>query len=106
MKQRKVSNYQPILWIVALVVGAIMGLLGLDWINGLINFVATVYIRLFQLLAVPTIVLAVITTFATFGSERSGRIFGRTLIYTLLTISSLVLMTLSPTTLIQSVFVP
>ena len=35
MKQRKVSNYQPILWIVALVVGAIMGLLGLDWINGL-----------------------------------------------------------------------
>ena len=85
MKQRKVSNYQPILWIVALVVGAIMGLLGLDWINGLINFVATVYIRLFQLLAVPTIVLAVITTFATFGSEGSGRIFGRTLIYTLLT---------------------
>lgn len=85
MKQTKVSNYQPILWIVALVVGAIIGLLGLDWLNGLINFVATVYIRLFQLLAVPTIVLAVITTFATFGSEGSGRIFGRTLIYTLLT---------------------
>ena len=51
----------------------------------LINFVATVYIRLFQLLAVPTIVLAVITTFATFGSEGSGKIFGRTLLYTLLT---------------------
>ena len=85
MKQTKASTYQPILWIVALVVGVIMGLLGLDWLNGLINFVATVYIRLFQLLAVPTIVLAVITTFATFGSEGSGRIFGRTLIYTLLT---------------------
>ena len=85
MKQTKVSNNQPILWIVALVVGAIMGLLGLDWFNGLINFVATVYIRLFQLLAVPTIVLAVITTFATFGSEGSGKIFGRTLLYTLLT---------------------
>ena len=85
MKQTKVSNNQPILWIVALVVGAIIGLFGLDWLNGLINFVATVYIRLFQLLAVPTIVLAVITTFATFGSEGSGRIFGRTLIYTLLT---------------------
>ncbi len=51
MKQTKASTYQPILWIVALVVGAIMGLLGLDWFNGLINFVATVYIRLFQLLA-------------------------------------------------------
>jgi Na+/H+-dicarboxylate symporter len=85
MKQTKASTYQPILWIVALVVGAIMGLLGLDWFNGLINFVATVYIRLFQLLAVPTIVLAVITTFATFGSEGSGKIFGRTLLYTLLT---------------------
>ena len=85
MKQTKASTYQPILWIIALVVGAVIGLLGLDWLNGLINFVATVYIRLFQLLAVPTIVLAVITTFATFGSEGSGRIFGRTLIYTLLT---------------------
>ena len=85
MKQTKASTYQPILWIVALVVGVIMGLLGLDWLNGLINFVATVYIRLFQLLAVPTIVLAVITTFATFGSEGSGKIFGRTLLYTLLT---------------------
>ena len=40
---------------------------------------------MFQLLAVPTIVLAVISTFATFGSKGSGKIFGRTLIYTLLT---------------------
>ena len=76
---------KTILWIGALVVGAILGLLGLDWLNGLMDFVATVYTRLFQLLAVPTIVLAVITTFATFGSKGSGRIFGRTLIYTLLT---------------------
>ena len=76
---------KTILWIGALVVGAVLGLLGLDWLNGLMDFVATVYTRLFQLLAVPTIVLAVITTFATFGSKRSGRIFGRTLIYTLLT---------------------
>ncbi len=76
---------KTILWIAALVVGAILGLLGLDWLNGLMDFVATVYTRLFQLLAVPTIVLAVITTFATFGSKGSGKIFGRTLIYTLMT---------------------
>ena len=76
---------KTILWIGALVVGAILGLFGLDWLNGLMDFVATVYTRLFQLLAVPTIVLAVITTFATFGSKGSGRIFGRTIIYTLLT---------------------
>ncbi|MBQ2180370.1 MAG: dicarboxylate/amino acid:cation symporter [Prevotella sp.] len=74
-----------LLWIGALVVGAVLGLLGLSWLNEVMNFVATVYTRLFQLLAVPTIVLAVITTFATFGSKGSGRIFGRTLTYTLLT---------------------
>ena len=51
-----------LLWIVALVVGAVLGLLGLGWLNSLMDFVATVYTRLFQLLAVPTIALAVITT--------------------------------------------
>ena len=76
---------KTLLWIGALVVGAILGLLGSDWLNEVMNFVATVYARLFQLLAVPTIVLAVITTFATFGSKGSGKIFGHTLIYTLLT---------------------
>jgi Na+/H+-dicarboxylate symporter len=59
--------------------------LGIAWLDDVMNFVATVYTRLFPLLAVPTIVLAVITTFATFGSNGSGRIFGRTLTYTLLT---------------------
>ena len=72
-------------WIASLVVGAVLGVLGIAWLDDVMNFVATVYTRLFQLLAVPTIVLAVITTFATFGSKGSGRIFGRTLIYTLLT---------------------
>lgn len=76
---------KTLLWIGALVVGAILGLLGISWFNEVMNFVATVYTRLFQLLAVPTIVLAVISTFATFGSKGSGKIFGRTLIYTLLT---------------------
>ena len=82
--------------------GAVLGLLGLDWLNGLMDFVATVYTRLFQLLAVPTIVLAVITTFATFGSKGSGKIFGRTLIYTLLTtfaaaaIGALLYVTIAP----------
>ena len=76
---------KTLIWIVALVVGAIVGILGIDWLDEAMNFVATIYTRLFQLLAVPTIVLAVITTFATFGSKGSGKIFGRTLSYTLLT---------------------
>ncbi len=76
---------KTILWIAALVVGAVLGVLRLHWLDQTMEFVAVVYTRLFQLLAVPTIVLAVITTFATFGSKGSGRIFGRTLTYTLLT---------------------
>ena len=76
---------RTLIWIGALVVCAILGLFGSGWLDEVMNFVATVYTRLFQLLAVPTIVLAVITTFATFGSKGSGRVFGRTLTYTLLT---------------------
>ena len=76
---------KTIVWIASLVVGAILGLLGLHWLDQTMEFVAVVYTRLFQLLAVPTIVLAVITTFATFGAQGSGKIFGRTLTYTLLT---------------------
>ena len=76
---------KTIIWIAALVVGTVLGLLGLHGLDQAMEFVAVVYTRLFQLLAVPTIVLAVITTFATFGSKGSGRIFGRTLTYTLLT---------------------
>ncbi len=76
---------KTILWIIALAVGALLGVLGLAWLNSLMDFIAMVYTRLFQLLAVPTIVLAVITTFATFGAQGSGKIFGRTLTYTFLT---------------------
>ena len=73
------------LWIGALVFGTILGILGINWINQSMELIATIYTKLFQLLSVPTIVLAVVTTFATFGSKGSGRIFTRTLTYTLLT---------------------
>lgn len=76
---------RTLIWIGALLAGALLGLLGIGWLDEVMNFVAAVYTRLFQLLAVPTIVLAVITTFAIFGSKGSGKIFGRTLTYTLLT---------------------
>ena len=76
---------RTLIWIGALVLGAVLGLLGLAWLDKSMEFIALVYTRLFQLLAVPTIVLAVITTFATFGSNGSGKIFGHTITYTLLT---------------------
>ena len=77
---------QTIIWLGALIVGALTGLLHIAWLNDVMNFVAAVYVRLFQLLAVPTIVLAVTTTLATLGGGKSaGSIFRHTLSYTLLT---------------------
>ena len=76
---------RTIIWIGALIVGTILGLFGISWLNQLMTFIATVYTRLFLLLAVPTIVLAIITTLTSFGAKGYGKIFGRTLTYTLLT---------------------
>ncbi len=75
-----------LIWIGALTVGIILGLLQTGWIDDAMNFVTTVYVRLFQLLAVPTIVLAVTTTLASLGKgSGAGRIFRHTISYTLLT---------------------
>jgi len=75
-----------IIWTSALIVGAVLGWLGIDWLNSLLGFIATVYTRLFQLVAVPTIALAIITTLSSLGGQKeTGRIFLRTITYTLLT---------------------
>ena len=77
---------KTIIWLLALVLGAILGILGYASLNTTMDIIATVYTRLFQLLAMPTIVLAVVTTMATMGTKgNTGRIFKRTLTYTLLT---------------------
>ena len=77
---------QLILWIGALIVGAVLGMLGISALNELMNFIATVYTRLFQLLAVPTIALAVMTTLAALGNKAdTGKIFRSALVYTMLT---------------------
>jgi hypothetical protein len=39
---------KTILWIAALVVGAVLGVLGFSWLNTTMDFIATVYTRLFQ----------------------------------------------------------
>ena len=86
-KQGKNSQTkQLILWIGALILGAILGALGIEVLNGMMNFVATVYTRLFQLLAVPTIALAVVTTLSSLGNQAdTGKIFRHAIVYTLLT---------------------
>lgn len=85
-KKASTMKKQVIVWIVALVLGAILGLVHSEGLQNLINFVASVYTRLFQFVAVPTIALALMTTLSALGVQKNtGRIFGRTIIYTLLT---------------------
>lgn len=80
------SNKQLYFWIAALIIGGILGMLGNGTINEMCDFVATIFTRLFQFIAVPTIALAVITTLASLGAEKNtGKIFARTITYTLLT---------------------
>lgn len=77
---------QIYIWLAALAVGVGIGLLKIDSVDAVMNFIATVFTRLFRLLAVPTIVLAVITTLASLGgSKEMGRMFRTTITYTLLT---------------------
>jgi len=77
---------QLIIWILALAAGAFAGCLGIEKLNELFNFLAAVFTRLFQFIAVPTIALAVITTLSELGAKKStGRIFAHTAFYTLLT---------------------
>ncbi len=75
-----------VIWIGALVLGAVLGVLEIEWLNALFNFIASSFTRLFQFVAVPTIALAVITTLASLGTKNNaGKIFAHTLTYTLLT---------------------
>ena len=85
-KKTGFNGRQFALWMIALVLGSIAGTLGIGWLNDFFNFIAAVYTRLFQFVAVPTIALAVTTTLALLGARKNtGRIFLHTILYTLLT---------------------
>ena len=82
----KASNKQLLWWLGALVLGTVLGLLHNGVVDSVCGFIATVYTRLFQFLAVPTVALAITTTLILFGKQRSTRkIFLHTITYTLLT---------------------
>ena len=77
---------QLILWFGALLIGVVLGWMQIPSLNGFFDFVATVFTRLFQFIAVPTIALAVITTLAELGGKKeTGKIFIHAVTYTLLT---------------------
>ena len=82
----KAQHKQLIGWLGALVLGTVLGLLHNGVVDSVCGFIATVYTRLFQFLAVPTVALAIMTTLILFGKQRSTRkIFAHTITYTLLT---------------------
>ena len=77
---------QFVLWLGAMILGGVLGALRIGALNEFCNFVASIYSRLFQCIAVPTIALAVLTTLATLGAgKNSRRIFLRTILWTVLT---------------------
>lgn len=85
-KKKKGNGKQFVIWILALIVGGILGWMGIEELNHFFDFIATIYTRLFQFIAVPTIALAVITTLASLGGKKeTGKIFAHAVTYTLLT---------------------
>ncbi|MDD3114801.1 MAG: dicarboxylate/amino acid:cation symporter [Anaerovibrio sp.] len=92
----KAQKKQLVLWFGALIIGGILGWLQIPALNGLFDFIATVFTRLFQFIAVPTIALAVITTLAELGGKKeTGKIFVHAVTYTLLTTFSAALVGLT-----------
>lgn len=80
------NGKQLAIWMTALILGLILGMFNVNWLNNFFNFIATAYTRLFKFVAVPTIALVIATTLATLGAKKNtGRIFLHTMVYTLLT---------------------
>lgn len=80
------KSRQPLVWLFALVLGAVLGSLGIPALDGFLNFVASAYTRLFKFVAIPTVALAILTALATLGKGKSmGKVFAKTLTLTVLT---------------------
>ena len=69
----KGQGKQLALWIAALAVGGCLGCLGIAQLDELFAFIAAVFTRFFQFIAVPTIALAVITTLSELGADKNTK---------------------------------
>lgn len=102
---------QVIFWVGALIIGAILGSLHVGAIDNVCDFIATVFTRLFKFTAVPAIAVSVLSTLATLGGNKeTGKIFRRTIMYTLLTtlaastIAAILFFVIKPEVLSASVY--
>ena len=79
-------RHRAFYYICALLLGAGLGLMGLDILNNIVDFVATTFTRMFSFLAVPVIALSLINTLSSLNRSDGGKlIFRYTIFYTLLT---------------------
>ena len=79
-------RHRAFYYIVALLLGTVLGLLGLATINNIVDFVATAFTRMFSFLAVPVIALSLINTLSSLNHGDSGKlIFRYTIFFTILT---------------------
>ena len=77
---------QIIFWVGALIIGAVLGSLHVAAVDSICDFTATVFTRLFKFTAVPAIAVSILTTLAMLGgNKQTGKIFRKTITYTLLT---------------------
>lgn len=77
---------QALIWTAALILGAVLGCLNNGALNAFMDFVASAYTRCFQFVAVPTVALAILTALASLSEgKKMGRIFAKTLTFTVLT---------------------
>lgn len=83
-EEKKRRLIQSAFYGICLVLGVVFGLMNNSGINDVMSFIATAFTRLFSFIAVPIISLALITTLAKLGMDSSsGRIFKKTIFYTL-----------------------
>lgn len=85
-KKLQLNLKQVIIWSAAMILGLVLGTLGCTPLDNFFNFIASIFSNLFKFVAVPTIALAITTTLAQLGGKKNtGKIFLRTITYTLLT---------------------
>lgn len=85
-KKLQLNLKQVIIWSAAMILGLVLGTLGCAPLDNFFNFIASIFSSLFKFVAVPTIALAITTTLAQLGGKKNtGKIFLRTITYTLLT---------------------
>ena len=85
-RSKKSRVITAVLYVTALILGAILAYVNNASLNEIFNFIATIFTRLFSFIAVPVIAVSLITTLAKLSKgSKGGTIFGYTIFYTLLT---------------------